>query len=411
MISANMTGLTIEFDLITSLLLAMVVLFVGRALVSRVAILGRLNIPAPVVGGGLVAVLLALADGLLHDRLGFNLGLKDTLLLMFFTTVGLAADARMLVKGGPRLLLFLAISVVLIVVQNLVGIGATRVLDLHPIVGLLGGSITLVGGHGTGAAYAGRLGETMNIQGIMELTMACATAGLVIGAVLGGPVAEYLLKRYRLKGPAPSAIDDTPGAADPEDDPVTAQSLINTLFVILLCLAGGRLLVKLTSETGFILPDFVFSLLLGVVIRNASTFTGAFRMSETTVDAIGNVALSLFLVMALMTMRLLDLVNLAGPLMVILAAQTVIIALYAILVTFRVMGRSYDAAIMTAGQIGFGMSSTACALAIMKSVTDRHGPSPLAFLIVPMVGAFFIDITNAFIIQAYLALPLFGFSP
>ena len=358
-----------------------------------------------------MAVLLALADGLLHVKLGFNLGLKDTLLLMFFTTVGLAADARMLVKGGPRLLLFLAISVVLIVVQNLVGIGATRVLDLHPIVGLLGGSITLVGGHGTGAAYAGRLGETMNIQGIMELTMACATAGLVIGAVLGGPVAEYLLKRYRLKGPAPAALDDTPGATDLEDDPVTAQSLINTLFVILLCLAGGRLLVKLTAETGFILPDFVFSLLLGVVIRNASTFTGAFRMSETTVDVIGNVALSLFLVMALMTMRLLDLVNLAGPLMVILTAQTVIIALYAILVTFRVMGRSYDAAIMAAGQIGFGMSSTACALAIMKSVTDRHGPSPLAFLIVPMVGAFFIDITNAFIIQAYLALPLFGFSP
>ena len=251
----------------------------------------------------------------------------------------------------------------------------------------------------------------MNIQGIMELTMACATAGLVIGAVLGGPVAEYLLKRYRLKGPAPSAIDDTPGATDPEDDPVTAQSLINTLFVILLCLAGGRLLVKLTSETGFILPDFVFSLLLGVVIRNASTFTGAFRMSETTVDAIGNVALSLFLVMALMTMRLLDLVNLAGPLMVILARPDRDHHALRDPGDLSGHGPDYDAAIMTAGQIGFGMSSTACALAIMKSVTDRHGPSPLAFLIVPMVGAFFIDITNAFIIQAYLALPLFGFSP
>ena len=407
-----MTRLTIEFDLITSLLFAMVVLFAGRALVSRVAILGRLNIPAPVVGGGLVAVLLALADGLLHDKLGFNLGLKDTLLLMFFTTVGLAADARMLVRGGPRLLVFLAISVVLIVVQNLVGVSVTRALDLHPIVGLLGGSITLVGGHGTGAAYAGRLGETMNIQGIMELTMACATAGLVIGAVLGGPVAEYLLKRYKLKGPEPAAAEATPGrSSDGEDDPVTAQSLINTLFVILLCLAGGKILVRLTAETGFILPDFVFSLLLGVVIRNASTLTGVFRVSDTTVDAIGNVALSLFLVMALMTMRLLDLVNLAGPLVVLLTAQTLVIALFAILVTFRIMGRTYDAAIMAAGQIGFGMSSTACALAIMKSVTDRHGPSPLAFLIVPMVGAFFIDITNAFIIQAYLALPLFGFQP
>jgi glutamate:Na+ symporter, ESS family len=401
---------TVEFDLISTLLVAMVVLFLGRVLVARVPVLTRLNIPAPVVGGGLVALFLALVDGLLHVKLSFNLGLKDTLLLMFFTTVGLAADARMLVQGGPPLLVFLAISVVLIVVQNFVGIGATRLLDLHPVVGLLGGSITLVGGHGTGAAYAQRLGETMNLQGVMELTMACATGGLVIGAVLGGPLAEYLLKRYKLTASAPAATEIAPGSpAEAPNDAVTAQSLINTLFVILLCLAAGKMLVGLTAQTGFILPDFVFSLLIAVVIRNAATLTGAFRMSETTVDVVGNVALSLFLVMALMTMRLLDLVNLAGPLLVILAAQTVTIALFAALVTFRIMGRNYDAAIMAAGQIGFGMSSTACALAIMKSVTERHGPSPIAFLIVPMVGAFFIDITNAFIIQAYLALPLFGF--
>jgi ESS family glutamate:Na+ symporter len=400
---------TIEFDLISTLLISIAVLFAGRFLVAKVALLGRLNIPAPVVGGGLMAILLAVVDGVLHVRLGFNLGLRDTLLLMFFTTVGLAADARMLVKGGPRLAIFLGISVVLIVVQNLIGITATRLLDMHPVVGLLGGSITLVGGHGTGAAYAGRLGETMNIQGIMELTMACATAGLVIGAVLGGPVAEYLLRRHKLEGPAPGVVDTDGKRDETEADPVTAQSLLSTLFVILLCLAGGRLLVGLVAGTGFILPDFVFSLLLGVVIRNASTATGFFRMSGNTVDVVGNVALSMFLVMALMTMRLLDLVNLAGPLLVILAAQTVIIAIYATQVTFRVMGGTYDAAIMAAGQIGFGMSSTACALAIMKSVTDRHGPSPLAFLIVPMVGAFFIDITNAFIIQAYLALPMFGF--
>jgi ESS family glutamate:Na+ symporter len=401
---------TVEFDLISTLLVAMVVLFLGRVLVARVPVLTRLNIPAPVVGGGLVALFLALVDGLLHVKLSFNLGLKDTLLLMFFTTVGLAADARMLVQGGPPLLVFLAISVVLIVVQNFVGIGATRLLDLHPVVGLLGGSITLVGGHGTGAAYAQRLGETMNLQGVMELTMACATGGLVIGAVLGGPLAEYLLKRYKLTASVPAATEIAPGSpAEAQDDAVTAQSLINTLFVILLCLAAGKMLVGLTAQTGFILPDFVFSLLIAVVIRNAATLTGTFRMSETTVDVVGNVALSLFLVMALMTMRLLDLVNLAGPLLVILAAQTATIALFAALVTFRIMGRNYDAAIMAAGQIGFGMSSTACALAIMKSVTERHGPSPIAFLIVPMVGAFFIDITNAFIIQAYLALPLFGF--
>lgn len=401
---------TIEFDLISTLLVSLAVLFIGRFLVARVAVLARLNIPAPVVGGGLMALLLALVDGFFHVRLGFGLGLRDTLLLTFFTTVGLAADARMLVRGGPRLLIFLAISVVLIVMQNAIGVTAARLMDMHPVVGLVGGSITLVGGHGTGAAYAGRLGETMNIQGIMELTMASATAGLVIGAVLGGPLAEFLLKHHRLSGPAPGAAADADGKADEsEDDPITASSLLNTLFVILLCLAGGKLLAGLVANTGFILPDFVFALLLGVVLLNASTATGLFRMSGATVDAIGTVALSMFLVMALMTMRLLDLVNLAGPLLVLLAVQTIAIALFAAVVTFRVMGRSYDAAIMAAGQIGFGMSSTACALAIMKSVTDRHGPSPLAFLIVPMVGAFFIDITNAFIIQGYLALPMFGF--
>jgi glutamate:Na+ symporter, ESS family len=401
---------TVEFDLISTLLVSMVVLFLGRFLVAWVPVLRRLNIPAPVVGGGLIALVLALVDGLLGVKLGFNLALKDTLLLMFFTTVGLAADARMLVKGGPRLLLFLGISVVLIAVQNAIGLGASRLLDLHPVVGLLGGSITLVGGHGTGAAYAGRLGETMNLQGAMELTMACATAGLVIGAVLGGPLAEFLLKRYELTGPTLVAAETESAAlAAAPDDAVTASSLINTLFVVLLCLAGGKVLVGLMAGTGFILPDFVFSLLLGVVIRNATSFTRSFQMSDVTVDVVGNVALSLFLVMALMTMRLLDLVNLAGPLLVILAAQTVAVALYAALVTFRVMGRNYDAAIMAAGQVGFGMSSTACALAIMKSVTERHGPSPLAFIIVPMVGAFFIDITNAFIIQAFLTLPIFGF--
>jgi ESS family glutamate:Na+ symporter len=400
---------TIEFDLIWTLLVAMVVLFVGRTLVARVGVLARFNIPAPVVGGGLVAILLAVVDAFLHVKLGFNLALKDTLLLMFFTTVGLAADARMLVKGGPRLAVFLGISVVLIVVQNIIGLGATRLLDLHPVVGLLGGSITLVGGHGTGAAYAGRFGDTMNLQGVMELTMACATAGLVIGAILGGPLAEYLLRRHKLSAPGPAAADAAAEADEAADDAITAPSILNTLFVILLCLAGGKVLVGLMAGTGFILPDFVFSLLLGVVIRNVSSFSGLFRMSDNTVDALGNVSLSLFLVMALMTMRLLDLVNLAGPLLVILAAQTVAVALYAAVVTFRVMGRNYDAAIMAAGQVGFGMSSTACALAIMKSVTDRHGPSPLAFLIVPMVGAFFIDITNAFIIQGFLTLPFFGF--
>lgn len=397
----------LELDLIHTILLAMIVLFAGRALVANIGVLGRFSIPAPVVGGGVIAILLALADGLAGLKISFNLALKDSLLLMFFTTVGLAADARMLAKGGVKLLVFLAISAVLVISQNVVGIAAALAFDLHPAIGLFGGSITLVGGHGTGAAYAGRLGDTMNLQGAMELAMAAATAGLVMGAILGGPITEYLIKRHKLSGAAGGAIEETrPGA---EADEVTSRSLINTLFVVLACLAGGKILARLVEGTGFIMPDFVFCLLLGVVIRNALPLAKPLTLSDRTVEVVGEVALSLFLVMALMTMKLLDLANLAGPLLVILALQALLMIAFSVFVTYNVMGRNYDAAVISGGQVGFGLSSTACALAIMKAVTGRHGVSAVAFLIVPMVGAFFIDILNAMVIQGSLALPLFGF--
>lgn len=401
--------MTLELDLIHTLLVSMVVLFGGRALVAHVGVLQRFSIPAPVVGGGIVAVLLAFADGLGGLKLAFNMGMKDSLLLMFFTTIGLAADARMLTKGGVKLLVFLAISAALVVAQNIVGIALAVGLDLHPVIGLFGGSITLVGGHGTGAAYAGRLGETMNIQGVMELAMAAATAGLVLGAVLGGPITEYLIRRHKLAGPTEGASSEE--TVTQAQDEISSRTLINTLFVILACLAGGKYLVKLVEHTGFILPDFVFCLLLGVVIRNALNFVPALQLSDRTVETVGDVALSLFLVMALMTMKLLDLANLAGPLLVILAAQALVMVLFTVFITYNLMGRNYDAAVISGGQVGFGLSSTACALAIMRAVTTRHGVSPIAFLIVPMVGAFFIDILNAMVIQGSLALPVFGFRP
>ena len=396
----------IQLDLLSTILVAFLVLFTGRALIARSSFLARFSIPAPVVGGVIAAILLAVLDVAGGIRIGFDMALRDNLLLMFFTTVGLAADARMLVRGGPKLAVFLLVAVVFIVVQNAVGIAAALAMDLHPAVGLLGGSITLTGGHGTGAAYGGRFGDTMNIAGAVELTMACATAGLVLGSLLGGPLAEYLVRRNKL---APAAAVAAADDADTEDDPITSQSVLNTLFAILTCLAAGKMLARAVQGTGLILPDFLFCLLLGVAIRNVATFVPRIRVSNSTVDLLGSVALSLFLVMALMGMRLVDLVSLAGPLLVILTLQLIAMALFAAFVTFRVMGRDYDAAILSAGHVGFALSSTAAALAIMKAVTDRRGPSPLAFVIVPMVGAFFVDIANALLIQGYLALPLFGF--
>src|SRR4029079_653865 len=189
----------VQLDLLFTILAAFVVLFGGRALVARVGVLKRFSIPAPVVGGVIVAILLALLDAFGGIRIGFDMSLRDNLLLMFLTTVVLSADAGMLLKGGPKLAIFLLVSAVFIAVQNFVGIAAARAMDLHPAVGLLGGSITLTGGHGTGAAYGGRFGETMNIAGAMELTMACATAGLVLRSILCGPLAEFLVTRDNLR--------------------------------------------------------------------------------------------------------------------------------------------------------------------------------------------------------------------
>lgn len=400
--------MTTHLNLLFTILAALAVLSAGRTLVSRTAFLRRFSIPAPVVGGVLVAVTLALAEAIGGLRVSFDMSLRDNLLLMFFTTVGLSADARMLLNGGPKLIAFLGLSVVFIAIQNFVGIAAAIAMDLHPLVGLLGGSITLTGGHGTGAAYGGRFGDTMNLAGSMELTMACATAGLVLGSLLGGPLAEFLITRYQLAPAATPAI--APQAAEAQGpEPITVQSVLTVLLAIMACLAFGKLTAKLVSGTGFILPDFLFCLLLGVVLRNVDAWVPAFRLKAGTVDLLGGVALSVFLVMALMGMRLVDLVSLAGPLLVILGLQLVAMALYATFVTFRAMGRNYDAAVLAAGHVGFALSSTAAALAIMKTVTERRGPSPLAFVIVPMVGAFFIDIANALLIQGYLALPLYGF--
>lgn len=401
---------TVQINLLYTLVAALLVFLTGQMLVNRVGFLKRFSIPAPVVGGCLIAVVLAVVDSMGGTRVSFDMSLKDNLLLVFFTTVGLAADVRMLIKGGPKLLLFLLLCTVFLTFQDMIGLLVARVLDLHPVVGLIGGSITLAGGHGTGAAYATRFGETMNLQSAMELAMACATAGLILGGILGGPLAEFLIRRHGLtpsKKQTAAATAATPAAS--QDDSVTSQSFLATLLIILLCLVAGKTLADLMQDTGFILPDFLFCLLLGVLIRNLATLSGRVRVSDRTNDLIGGVSLSLFLIMALMSLRLVDLVDLAGPLLVILALQTALTAVFVVFVTFRVMGKTYDAAVMAGGQVGFGMGTTAVALAVMKAVTDRSGPSPLAFVIVPVVGAFFMDITNALVIQGFLALPAFGF--
>lgn len=398
--------MVVNLSAMETLAAAIAVLFAGAAVQGRVAFLKNNNIPVPVVGGLLFAVLTTFLYLGLDFRIGFDMALKEPLMLAFFTTIGLGADARLLMRGGPRLLLFAAVCLAYLVLQNAIGVGAALGMDLHPLVGLLSSSITLSGGHGTGAAYAERFAEVQNIAGAMELAMACATFGLVLGGLIGGPVAGRLIRK---KGLEPGAISES---VSPEEGilqgAISSDTLMWALFVLLLCLVGGQFLSGWLGDSAFTLPGFIWCLFIGVLFRNSEHLVPRLALHRGTVDMLGTLSLSIFLAMALMSLRLWELLSLAGPLLVMLSLQIVGMVLFATLVTFRVMGSNYDSAIIAGGHCGFGMGATPTAVANMEALTMRFGPSPQAFIVVPLMGAFFIDFLNALVIQGYLALPFFG---
>ena len=403
--------MAIELDQTRTLIVALLVLFAGGFVTQRVPALTRYSIPVPVVGGIVFAVinwgLFALAD----VELQFQLDLQAPLMLMFFTSIGLGADLRTIRRGGPRLALFLVVAAVFLIAQNAVGVVAAVAMDLHPLIGMLAGSITLSGGHGTGAAFAQVFVDERNLRGALELALATATFGLVIGGIIGGPVAQWLIRRNTLKpdpdAPTSAAVNEG-GLPGPVDE-VTGTTMLQALFVFLLCLLVGQALFEVVARLGLRLPQFVWSLLVGVVIRNLAELTGWIRIRRKATEVIGAMSLWLFLAMALMGLQLWELAALAGPLLAIVAAQTLLMTVFAILVTFRVMGGTYDAAVLASGHCGFGMGATPTAIANMEAVTGRHGAAPEAMIIVPMVGAFFVDLLNTGIITGYLSLPVFGF--
>ncbi|VVE52932.1 sodium/glutamate symporter [Pandoraea pneumonica] len=393
-----------------TLVCASLVLLLGRKLVEWIAPLRTYSIPEPVAAGLLVAFATLALRQFGHFELKFDTSLQTPLMLAFFATIGLSANLASLRAGGRTLALFLAVVVGMLIMQNTIGVGLAMLLGLPPGVGLLGGSITLAGGHGTGAAWGHVMADRYGVQSAAEIAMACATFGLVLGGLLGGPVARYLVGR--LGGKVPGA-DTSASAPAPEgfEQPhtvrlITAQALIETVAMIAICLLGGEIFASWLSGTAFELPTFVCVLFTGVIVRNALSLVG-YEVFDRSLSVLGNVSLSLFLAMALMALRLWDLSTLAVPMVVILTVQVVAMAAYAIFVTFRVMGRNYDAAVLAAGHCGFGLGATPTAIANMQAVTERFGPSHIAFLIVPMVGAFFIDIVNAIIIKGFLSLPIF----
>jgi ESS family glutamate:Na+ symporter len=406
----------ITLDMIQTVALAAVVLFMGYGIRRRVGVLDRFNIPAPVVGGFLfAATALALRQaGILAFE--FDSALQAPFMVAFFTTIGLGASVGLLRVGGPQVLLFWGLASFVAAIQNGVGIGLARALGVDPLLGLLTGSITMTGGHGTGAAFGKLLEEQYAFPGAVTLAMAAATFGLVSGGLIGGPVSTWLIRRRDLR-PDPTVVSaaaappvalahaslDEEIDTEPAGEAPTAYTLLKTLTIILVAMWAGSLLSAWLGRY-VTLPGYIGAMLCAAVLRNVADATKLVRIEQRTVDDLGTIALSLFLAMALMSLKLWELLDLALPMFVILAVQVLLMAAFAAFVTYRVMGRDYEAAVMAGGHCGFGLGATPNAVANMTSIIERFGPAPRALLVLPMVGAFFIDFTNALIITTYLNL-------
>ncbi|WP_027015049.1 sodium/glutamate symporter [Comamonas composti] len=404
----------LTFSSYYTLISAALVLLLGKWLVHRIRFLREFNIPEPVAGGLVVAAALFSLHYFLGYSITFNSDLQTAFMLVFFSSIGLSANFSKLREGGKSLLLFLLIVVVFIAVQNTVGISLASALGLDPLVGLIAGSVTLTGGHGTAGAWGEVFENRYGINGAITLGIACATFGLVIGGLIGGPLAKALITRRRLAEPMTEAQapqnqpplsegSELGGFENPDQVRlITTNAAIETLALFAGCLGFAEFMTHASEGTKFALPTFVWALGGGVLIRNTLDYVFRFQVFDRAIDVFGNASLSIYLAIALLSLKLWELAGLAAPLMVILAAQTVVMGLYAALITFRFMGRNYDAAVLAAGHCGFGMGATPTAVANMQAITNQYGPSHKAFLIVPMVGAFFVDIVNATLIQLFI---------
>ena len=402
--------MVVAFNFYATLLSMIFVLLLGRIIIKNIKALRDYNIPEPVVGGIIVAIVIFLLYHYGKIELQFDSSLKDPLMLAFFTSIGLSADFASLKKGGKLLVIFLFIVSGLLILQNIIGLSVAALLGVNPVIGLLGGSITMSGGHGTGAAWAEIFKDApYGFAASMEVAMASATFGLVMGGIIGGPVARFLVKKYRLEADKQIQNDAPVGFEKPEKERlITAGSFVESLALIMIALFCGTELANLFRGGSFTLPTFVWCLFIGVLLRNVLQATKIHKVFDREVSVIGNVSLSLFLAFALMSINLWQLVALALPMVIILACQVVAMVAYAVLVTFRFCGKDYDAAVLAAGHCGFGMGATPTAMVNMQTVTTHYGPSHAAFIVVPLVGAFFIDIINAIVISGTLKLPFFG---
>ncbi|MDF2590910.1 MAG: gltS [Clostridia bacterium] len=388
-----------KLDAIQTLALAVIVLIIGEFLRKRIKFLEHFCIPAPVIGGILFSMITLLGYTTKVFTFEFDDTLKNIFLIAFFTTIGFTASLKLLKKGGVQVIIFLLISMVLVVAQNVLGIGMAQMFGLHPYIGLATGSTPLVGGPGTSGAF-GPLFEQAGVAGAATVAMAAATFGLVMGSITGGPIAKRLIEKHDLhkkgiENEAAFSLADKVRSLD-------GDSLLKSAIIIVLAMGIGSIISKWFVGMGMTFPPYIGGMLAAAIIRNLYDLFNKELVIEE-IEVIGNISLSFFLSMALMSLKLWQLANLALPMLAILAVQVILMALFTYFAVFRVMGSDYDAAVMASGTCGFGLGSTANAMANMETLSNKYGrKAHRAFFAVPLVGSLFIDFFNAFAITFFM---------
>jgi ESS family glutamate:Na+ symporter len=390
----------VQIEPMDMLSISILVLFLGMFLNRKIKVLGDNYIPPAVTGGLLFATGVALVYNFMGVQLEFNMEMRDLLLLVFFSTVGLSARFKTLAAGGKTLILLIAVAGVFLFLQNSVGIVVALIAGIHPGYGLMAGSVAFAGGHGTAIAW-GQAAEEAGLEGAAAIGLAFATFGLVAGGIVGGPIARRLIEKRGITG----SIDQNEGAATAAttevEDKDWLYGVLVSLLMLALCVSLGDIVNRLLAEDGVRLPGFLTSMFVGIVIANiADVFKRP--LNDAVVSKFGDVALNIFLSMSMMAIQLWTLAAAARGIMIVLIAQVLLMTIFAIYVVFRVTGRDYDAVVIAAGFAGLGLGATPVAIANMNAVTQQYGPSTKAFLVVPLVGAFFIDVLNAGTINFFI---------
>ena len=376
---------------------AIILLLLGRWIKKKVNFFEKFFIPAPVIGGTLFSIILLIGHQTETFTFTFNNDIKNLLMIAFFTTVGFSASLKILAKGGVGVALFLLAATILVILQDIVGPVLAKALGINPLLGLAAGSIPLTGGHGTSGAFGPYL-EELGATGATVVAVASATYGLISGCLIGGPIARRLMIKNNLKPTEnKEGVDNSLLGSATE---VTEESLFSAVVYVGIAMGIGALINNMLAKAGIKFPVYLMGMVVAAIIRNILDFNQK-QLPFNEIGIVGNISLSLFLSMALMSMKLWQLIDLAIPLIIILLVQTVLMAFFAYFITFNIMGRDYDAAVMSTGHCGFGLGATPNAMANMETFTTANGPSVKAFFIIPIVGSLFIDFINAGVIQAF----------